>query len=811
MTMEEIQAVFTNTPFSFPLFEDEVPNTYPIPYIHGWRYVVLEEDSGNDLEREIITALVRKPPVSLYVDIPFCKGKCRFCVYRTIQVKSCKSGAKDLAKTIAGYLKLLGNELDQYKNSGVCFSDVRQLYIGGGSPSMLGIDGVQKLFELLAGHLKLADLRTSCIELEPSSVSKEIVAELQNCGVDRFSLGVQDLDDSVLRSQSRVSKANDIRNALNLLKQAGAYYNVDLIYGLPGQRHEDWLACIDKLAREYAVPEFTLYRVRLGTQSDCVALADTDSLAARVEQKYLFCRASELFAARSDYVRVRPCHWVNKKFLDRWKEHQFAPMSDLRPDAQSQSHPSQLGIGTNAITHADALLVRNRPYATGDPDQGYMTFWNTENGERGQRFAYEAYYRLSEADRSARTVLLRLERDQTIRTGDLPAYCRENFEEFATQKAGDLLYQDANNPQRYVLTEKGLVFYDYIELYLAHQITKNQKRVDFSTPQGETWINDMMKALLPSNNTQVPREQPLVCIEFGAGVGALSIPLISQLHHRKCKTAWYAVDWNPSKLQYYWCAVHKALGIDLVQPIPTRDSICRDSALKIESEHVTVYFINRDIESDLLFLPESDLPPIKEKDHCEFPAVQGVDIFFMPSFLNHITFRSQCIDFAWNRLKPGGCLVLGYPDGAWAPVELGPSAHYDAGQPNEAHAYGKIFREWYREYQQWTGFFSRPIDDWALTLPAADMVKKAYDLAAPDLETVYQILCSRDFSMSSRVLDQLETAQDEKRKFRVRQEFRKIAKDDGWCGASASKMQKFRYIFQLLQKPNAIISSGELP
>ncbi|MDH4318429.1 MAG: radical SAM protein [Desulfobulbaceae bacterium] len=801
MTRDEIHDVFNKIPFPFPLFEDEVPNTYPIPYAYGWRHLEQEKDSIKELEEELVGALVRNPPVSLYVDIPFCKAKCRFCVYRTTSICQTKS----LTESISCYLKLLGKELAKYKTSGVRFSNVRQLYIGGGSPSLLGKTGVQELFKLLECHLELAELQTSCIELEPSSVSNEIISELQKHGVNRFSMGVQDLDDHVLKEQGRVSKARDIKNAIGLLNQANAYYNVDLIYGLPEQRHDSWLSSIEELTRDHAVPEITLYRVRLGTQSDRDVLIDTAGPVARVEQKYLFHRASELLATRN-YERVRPCHWVNKKFLNMWEKYKFAPMSDLRPDAQAHHHPSQLGIGTNAITHADALLVRNRPYEklvvrNGQHlDQGYKVFWDIKNSGDEQHFPYEAYYRLSDADRSARTVLLKLERDKVIDTGDVPAYFQKDFEKFATNEAKDLLClddksdlpcQDDNKTQRYVLTEKGLVFYDYLELYLAHQITKNQKRVDFSTPLDNDWLEKITKILLPEKNSQ----ESLVCVEFGASVGALSIPLISQLHKKGCKTAWYAVDRNPSKLQYYERALHKAkdennneLGFKIKDPD-------KNPPLEIESEHVTVHLINLDIESDLLFLSESNSDP------STFPLPKKMDIFFMPSFLKHITFRAKCIEFAWDRLKSGGWLVLGYPDGAWAPVELGPSAHYDADPSGQAHVSREIFREWYREFEEWTAFFDRPINDWAFTLPANNKLQLSYNLATPDLETVYQFLCSRDFSMASRVHEQLNNERKEKHNFRVKRKILELTKGKEWNIVSTGEMENFRYVFQLLQKP----------
>lgn len=768
MTRDDVEAVFSSIGVSFPLFEDEVPNTYPIPFLYGWDTVPLNADNVAPPVRTFLDALKKRPPVSLYVGIPFCKTKCAFCVYRITHGKNNQTADK------RAYLESLAKELAVYQAEGIVFSEVRQLYIGGGTPSILEPEEVRQLFTSLARVINLSSLSSSCFELEPETTKRDLLEELKHQGVNRVSMGVQDLDDDVLRAQGRGSRVSHFNSAIDLLNEIGFYYNLDLIYGLPGQNHDRWLEALNMLTEERRVPEITLYRLRCGSESnDGEAFPDTDTLAARIDQKHLFARACDQLRANKRYTRVRPCHWVAEDFLEQWKAYKFAPMSDLRSDAEDKQAPAQLGIGANAISHAAEVIVRNPDFSD------YQSYWDDkqESAEQSPKFA--TYYQLTEDDRTARTILLNLEHSFRVSLKAIPQYCKD-LREFI-QSSSDLL-EPALEEDEYALTERGLVFYDYLELYFAHEITKYRKRVDFSTPHGAEWATEILAKVLGDDKRE-RNDETLVCVEFGAGVGALSIPVISCLREQKRSARWYALDCDAGKLEYYWHVLRRSLDLE---PKDVPGSFSNPSPLEIICEDLRVYLVERNIDTNFLFA--------KADEQSIIPDI--VDIFFMPSFLNHIVFKKQCLEFAWKRLKPGGWIILGYPGRAWAPMLLGPVVHYDAGVPRHEDVYGEIFRTWYRTFHSWHAFFDRPIGDWPSSVPAGDVEVLDYALRSPSMETIYQLLCEGDFSATLELKKEdkaADYAEQEALRSHVRPVFRKFA--------HPNNSQDFHYTFQLLQKP----------
>lgn len=781
MTQDDVQSIFDAIGVSFPLYEEEVPNTYPIPFLYGWQKSADNMEHTRRVTKSYIESLRNTPPKSLYVGIPFCdtrstNSKCRFCVYCT------DHETKRTASDIGAYIDSIVRELGVYASKGVSFEEVGQLYIGGGTPSILTAKQARRLFAGIGQVVDLRKLRSVCFELEPSTTKRPLLEELQSQGVNRVSIGVQDWDDKVLRSQLRDSHVKDAEEAITLLNEMGFYYNVDLIYGLPGQSHERWLTGLRRLTDEFRTPEITLYRLRCGTQSDHKDFIHGDTLVARVAQKQLFARACGSLHANERYTRVRPCHWVSVDFLDRWRDYKFAPMSDLGSDAKGGGVPSQLGIGANAISHAGDTLVRNPGLPV------YRTHWaNSPSGDY-EPLAPESFYVLNEDDRAARDILLRIESQRPIALDIIPKYCKRLHDFVETSTDVFRCVSDSNGQDEYALTEKGLVFYDYLELFFAHEITKYGKRVVFSTPNERKWAAELSDVAFGATDSQRDDGMP-TCIELGAGVGALSIPIILHLSRLGIPFQWYAVDKNIAKLTYYAQALERN---SWTKAVGTTGDLSPTLLPPLTLGEGHVQFISANIETEILFSGNRDIPLLPSK----------FDVVFMPSFLNHIVFRRRCLEFAWERLQPGGKIVLGYPSGAWVPAELGPSLHYDAGVPRSDDALGNLFRECYRIFGNWKGFFGRPLPDWPMALGHSLRVEaeKDFSLRSPSFEMLYQLLCEGDMSMVASSLKHRGYCDQEHLKFRMRQAFRSFVSAVESSDESESQDGSFRYSFQILSK-----------
>ncbi|MCK5244313.1 MAG: radical SAM protein [Desulfobacterales bacterium] len=759
---QEIQYILDNVNWVNPLFEDEVPNTFPVSRIYSWETI-------DDVNVEKVIKHVREtPPRSLYVGIPYCKSKCKYCIYRP-ETKS---------PIPSGYLGLLGNEFKKYSELGVSFNSIRQIYVGGGTPSLLSGDQMKELFRLLEEYVSLNNISSFCFEFDPTTCTKEKVNFLHKSGVNRFSIGVQCLDDKVLVRQNRKALSRDIKKALGVLTKKEVYYNVDLIYGLPDQSQESWLNSLRTLVDEFAVPEFTLYKFRVGRETELTTCHSDCSQDNRVLEKQMFAEAVE-FLSKQSYEQVRPCHWVANKFKKDWESYLFAPMSDQT--ATLKQIASQIGIGGDAISHVNGLLVRN-----------HKAELYIEKMEGGSGFAYESYYSMTGDDIAIRKILLSIEKNQRITAKWLPSYTtklRQNLDKLCKPNLGNKEFdfskeqeEKSCNPllskkkDEFILTGNGLLFYDYIENLIIYEIKKFDDRVAFSAPVEENdWVEKVTKKIISHSTT----DQELNVLELGAGVGALSIPVLRHLAELKeqNKLNWTAYDNDLDKLLYYYEQyLHKACSA-----VALAEGNSKEWCLKVP-ENTKVTLIHSNIESELL---------------CRKPD-KIYDVIFMPSFLNHISLKMDCLRFAWESLKENGLVVLGYPSGAWFSALIGPTWKYDQENDRSKEINKCISKLWHAYFDISPNFeiyFTRPIDDFGKALPGK-METENHALRVPNINTFWHFLLNDSFSfLRSRTINTNDKSTSFKCFARLQTEVRNLLRDGIW-----QKESPFAYTWQFVSK-----------
>ena len=158
----------------------------------------------------------------LYIHIPFCKSKCRYCDFASY------SGCLDIAST---YVDAMCAEMQQYK--GMTFDTV---YIGGGTPTVLGENLINKIFDNVYGYFDIVKGSEITVEANPATVSAPKAKLLKNLGVNRISLGAQSFCDNELAILGRIHTAAEITETYMCFQNAGFdNISLDLMYGLPGQ------------------------------------------------------------------------------------------------------------------------------------------------------------------------------------------------------------------------------------------------------------------------------------------------------------------------------------------------------------------------------------------------------------------------------------------------------------------------------------------------------------------------------------------------------------------------------------------------
>lgn len=172
---------------------------------------------------------------ALYVHVPFCAQKCRYCDFDSQSVAPC-----DLDAALDAYFEQLYARLDVFGNAGA-LRQIRTVYVGGGTPSLAG-ERLVKLARRISMWCKPVEF--TC-EANPESLTAGLATALDEAGVTRISLGVQTLDNTELAVIGRVHDAERALEAIATVKDVGLDVSCDLMCGLPGQTAASWRCTLD--------------------------------------------------------------------------------------------------------------------------------------------------------------------------------------------------------------------------------------------------------------------------------------------------------------------------------------------------------------------------------------------------------------------------------------------------------------------------------------------------------------------------------------------------------------------------------------
>ena len=182
-----------------------------------------------------------KPPLSIYVHIPFCESVCYYCACNKVITKHHEKAAE--------YLDVLEQEVALNVAQLGRGQAVSQLHLGGGTPTFLSDDELSRLMAMLRQAFKLAPGAEVSIEVDPRTASPQRLQHLATLGFNRLSFGVQDFDADVQKAVHRVQAYESVRT-LMVAARAISFesINADLIYGLPKQTPESFQRTIAQIA-----------------------------------------------------------------------------------------------------------------------------------------------------------------------------------------------------------------------------------------------------------------------------------------------------------------------------------------------------------------------------------------------------------------------------------------------------------------------------------------------------------------------------------------------------------------------------------
>jgi oxygen-independent coproporphyrinogen-3 oxidase len=223
-------------------------NAYP-GYVYGYPHKKTYRPLAEPIPLASAWAEEERTALFCYVHLPFCRQRCSFCNLFTYV---------PAGDPVPAYLDALAREMEGTAAAlGPSFQFGR-LYFGGGTPTYLTTPELVRLVKLLRDTLGVDPGRThGCIEASPETLDVEKLAALRELGFERLSLGIQSLEEEELRAVNRRFDFEANRRAIELVGKAGfPHFNVDLIYGLPGQTVQTWLHSLEQVIASPATSLF---------------------------------------------------------------------------------------------------------------------------------------------------------------------------------------------------------------------------------------------------------------------------------------------------------------------------------------------------------------------------------------------------------------------------------------------------------------------------------------------------------------------------------------------------------------------------
>ncbi|QDT37452.1 coproporphyrinogen-III oxidase family protein [Stratiformator vulcanicus] len=198
----------------------------------------------------------RTVPFGLYMHIPFCRKRCKFCYFRVY--------TKQNAKTIQDYVDALEKEFELLAAKPVARDrTLDYAYFGGGTPSYISSKQLISLRDRLQQHLNWETAQEVTFECEPGTLNEGKVQTMKEIGVTRVSLGVENFNDTILEANGRAHLSPEVFKAYEWIKAADfPQVNIDLIAGMIGETDENWMQCVEKAA-EMDPDNITIYQMEL--------------------------------------------------------------------------------------------------------------------------------------------------------------------------------------------------------------------------------------------------------------------------------------------------------------------------------------------------------------------------------------------------------------------------------------------------------------------------------------------------------------------------------------------------------------------
>ena len=347
------------------------------------------EEYGTNAFAEDLTAGSADTPLSLYLHLPFCRSLCYYC--------GCHMKVTQKPETIATYLDALKQEIDLMAAEMNTARPVVQMHWGGGTPTYLTAEQIRDLGAHLHDRFRFTEDAEISLEADPRGLTEDRIAAAADVGVNRISIGVQDVNREVQEAINRVQPTEQVAQAVNWARAHDVNgVNFDLVYGLPHQTRERFEKTID-VTRELGPDRIALYSyAHVPSIKKHQRVIDEDTLPDPEDKLRLFKLGLERLTQQGGYRFIGMDHFARPddalaKAQDRGDLHRNFQGYSTRAGAEV------VAFGVSGISQLDGAYAQNV--------KGFPAYYDRIENERLGTYRG---YRLTPDDQLRRHVIMQL-------------------------------------------------------------------------------------------------------------------------------------------------------------------------------------------------------------------------------------------------------------------------------------------------------------------------------------------------------------------------------------------------------------------
>ena len=345
--------------------------------------------------------------IGLYIHMPFCKQKCYYCDFVSYPNRY---------EMVERYIKCLKSEIVQYANENRIMHEhglepkfiIKTIYIGGGTPSSIDEFYILNIMETIKVNFEIAEDAEITIEVNPGTASKEKLKAYREAGINRISIGLQAVQDRLLKSIGRIHNYSDFENTFEWAREAGFdNINVDLMLALPNQTLEDLKESVKTIVnlKPEHISVYSLI-VEENTKMEKMVQEGTAILPTDEEERAMY--------------------WFVKDYLEKHKYKHYEISNFAKPGFESKHNTDcwkqkeYIGIGAAACSFMD-----NKRYSNIESLEQYIK--NIENGNPNRNLMLNET--LNEEDKMNEFMMLGLRMMCGVNTAEFEKRFGKSFDE----------------------------------------------------------------------------------------------------------------------------------------------------------------------------------------------------------------------------------------------------------------------------------------------------------------------------------------------------------------------------------------------